>query len=103
MLLTCTLVMAACYAAGAFASLLAVWSGRLALVVGHFAAFAGAVVGIAVSLGILLGDPVPTLTLQLPALFPFARLSLAVDGLSAYFLLVISLVAVAATIYVLVY
>ncbi len=99
MLLTCTLVMATCYAAGAFSSLLAVWSGRLALVVGHFAAFAGAVVGIAVSLGILLGDPVPTLTLQLPTLFPFARLSLAVDGLSAYFLLVISLVAVAATLY----
>jgi len=91
--------MATCYAAGAFASLLAVWSGRLALVVGHIAAFAGAVTGLVVSLGILLGNPVQTLTLQLPDLFPFARLSLVVDGLSAYFLLVISLVAVAATIY----
>jgi len=39
------------------------------------------------------------LTQPLPVLFPFARLSLSVDGLSAYFLLVISLVAVAAAIY----
>ena len=55
--------------------------------------------GLGVSLGVLLGDPGRTLTQPLPALFPFARLSLAVDGLSAYFLLVISLVAVAAAIY----
>src|SRR5258707_1237731 len=71
----------------------------LALGVVHLAALAGAVVGLGVSLGVLLGDPGRTLTQPLPALFPFARLSLSVDGLSAYFLLVISLVAIAAAIY----
>ncbi len=66
---------------------------------GHLAALAGAAAGLGVSLGILLGTPGRTLTRPLPALFPFAKLSLSVDGLSAYFLLVISLVAVAAAIY----
>jgi hydrogenase-4 component B len=92
-------LIAACYGAGAVASLLARWSGRLALGVGHLAALAGAVAGLSVSLSVLLGGPGRTLTQPLPALFPFARLSLSVDGLSAYFLLVISLVAVAAAIY----
>src|SRR6266851_5061958 len=91
--------MAACYGGGALSSLLACWSGRLALGMGHLAALAGAVVGLGVSLGVLLGDPGRTLTQPLPVVFPFARLSLSVDGLSAYFLLVISLVAVAASIY----
>jgi hydrogenase-4 component B len=63
------------------------------------AALAGAVVGLALSIGVLLGGPGRVLTQPLPVLFPFARLSLAVDGLSAYFLLVISLVAIAAAIY----
>ncbi len=80
-------------------SLLARWSGRLAIGVGHLAALAGAAAGLGVSLVILLGGPGRTLTQPLPILFPFARLSLSVDGLSAYFLLVISLVAVAAAIY----
>ena len=93
-------LMAACYGVGALSSLLlARWSGRLALGVGHLSAFAGAVVGLGVSLAVLLGDPGQTLTQPLPVLFPFARLSLSVDGLSAYFLFVISIVAVAATIY----
>ena len=92
-------LIAACYGAGTLSSLLARWSGRLALGVGHLAALAGAAAGLGVSLGILLGTPGRTLTRPLPALFPFARLSLSVDGLSAYFLLVISLVAVAAAIY----
>ena len=99
LLLKGALLMAACYGAGALSSLLAWWSGRLALGVGHLAALAGAVVGLGVSLGVLLGEPGRKLTQSLPVLFPFARLSLAVDGLSAYFLLVISLVAVAAAIY----
>ena len=55
--------------------------------------------GLGVSLGVLLGEPGRTLIQPLPDLFPFARLSLALDGLSAFFLLVISLVAVAAAIY----
>ena len=92
-------LMAVCYAAGALSSLLALRSGRLVLLVGHLAAFAGAVAGLGISLGVLLGGPGRTLTQPLPLLFPFARLSLSVDGLSAYFLFVISIVAVAAAIY----
>ena len=92
-------LMAACYGAGALSSLLARWSGRLALRVGHLAALAGATAGLVVSVGILLGAPGRTLAQPLPALFPFAHLSLSVDGLSAYFLFVISLIAVAAAIY----
>jgi hydrogenase-4 component B len=99
LLVTGVLLMAACYGAGALSSLLARWSGRFVLGVGHAAALVGAVAGLGVSLGVLLGGPGRTLTLPLPVLFPFARLSLSVDGLSAYFLLVISLVAVAAAIY----
>jgi hydrogenase-4 component B len=98
--------MAACYGAGALACLLARWSGRLALGTGHLAALAGALAGLGVSLRVLLGAPLApglrggrTLTQPLPDLFPFARLSLAVDGLSAYFLLVVSFVAVAAALY----
>ena len=93
-------LMAACYGAGALLSLLlARWSGRFALAVGHVAALAGAVAGVGISLDALLGEPGRTRTLPLPALFPFARLSLSVDGLSAYFLFVISFVAVAAAVY----
>ena len=55
--------------------------------------------GVRVSLGVLLGPAGTTLSQPLPDLFPFARLVLSVDGLSAYFLLVISLVAAAAAIY----
>ena len=92
-------LMAACYGAGALSSLLARRSGWLALTVGHATTFAGAVVGIVVSLGVLLGDPNRTLIQPLPILFPFARLSLSIDALSAYFLLVISLITVAASVY----
>jgi hydrogenase-4 component B len=92
-------IIAGCYGAGVLSSVLARWSGRAALVIGHLAALAGAVTGVGVSLGVLLGNPGGTLTVALPAFFPFARLSLAVDGLSAYFLFVTSLVAIAATIY----
>ena len=99
LLLTGALLMAACYVAGALSSLLAWWSGRLALGAGHLAALAGALAGLGVSVGVLLGDPGRTLTQPLPVVFPFARLSLSVDGLSAYFLFVISLVAAAASIY----
>ncbi|MBI2187315.1 MAG: hydrogenase 4 subunit B [Acidobacteria bacterium] len=79
--------------------LLARGSGRLAVGVGHVAACAGALVGLGLSLGVLLGEPGRTIIQPIPVLFPFARLSLSIDGLSAYFLLVISLVAIAAAVY----
>ncbi len=92
-------LMAACYGAGALSFLLARWSGRCALGVGHAAALAGAMAGLGVSLGVLFDDSGRTLIQPLPTLFPFARLSRSVDVLSAYFLLVVSLVAVAAAVY----
>src|ERR1035437_315230 len=78
-------LMAACYGAGALSALLARRSGRLALGAGHLATLAGAMAGLGVSLVVLLGTPGRTLIQPLPILFPFARLSLSVDGLSAYF------------------
>ncbi len=92
-------LIAACYGAGALSSLLARVSGRLALGISHLAALAGAVAGLEVALGVLLGPPGRVATQPLPDLFPFARLALAVDGLSAYFLLVVSVVAIAASVY----
>ncbi len=92
-------LIAACYGAGALSSLAARASGRLALGMGHLAALAGAVAGLVVALGVLLGPPGRVVTQPLPALFPFAHLTLAVDGLSAYFLLVVSVVAIAASVY----
>jgi hydrogenase-4 component B len=89
-------LIAACYGAGALASLLALWSGRWALAAGHLAALAGALTSLGVAVRVLLGDP---LTASLPDLFPFARLSLSIDPLAAWFLLVIAVVAVAAAIY----
>jgi hydrogenase-4 component B len=92
------MLIAACYGMGALSSLLSWWSGRLVISLGHIAALLGAVAGIGLSVGILLG-PDRALVQPLPVLFPFARLWLSIDGLSAYFLLVISVVAVAAAIY----
>ncbi len=92
-------VVAVCYAAGALSSMVAWRSGRLALGVAHGWAFLGGTLGVIVALGVLLAGPDCYLTLPLATLFPFARQSLSVDGLSAYFLLVISVVAMAATIY----
>lgn len=92
-------LMAVCYGLGALSCLLGRWSPRSAIRLGHLASFAGGVAGLRVSIGVLLAGPGATLTHALPALFPFARLSLVVDGLSAFFLLVISLVTLATTLY----
>ncbi len=91
------LIMAGCYALGAVAALGARLSPRLALVAGHLGVLAGAGTGIVVAFGVLMGGSVAPVAL--PGLFPFARLSVALDGLSAFFLLVVSFVAVAAAIY----
>ncbi len=68
-----------------------VWLGHLLIVVaaGIAAVFA---------LNVLAGAA-PPVHVALPRLFPFAAMSLSVDGLSAFFLLVIVLVTVAAAIY----
>ena len=92
-------IMAACFGVGALASLAALRSPRLAIRLGHLGLLAGSVTGLAVALGLLLGGAAGPVRVALPELFPFARLSLSVDGLSAFFLLVVSLVAAAAAIY----
>ncbi|HEY3451773.1 MAG TPA: proton-conducting transporter membrane subunit [Myxococcales bacterium] len=51
------------------------------------------------ALGILTSPSAPTLQIGLPRLFPWAAMSLAVDGLSAFFLLVVAVVTAAAALY----
>jgi hydrogenase-4 component B len=92
-------IMALCFGLGALASLLARLSPRLALRAGHLGVLGGAATGTVVALDVLLGGSNGPLRVLLPRLFPFARLSLAIDGLAAFFLLVVSLVAAAAAIY----
>jgi hydrogenase-4 component B len=71
----------------------------IVLWLGHLLTLAGAVAGAIVALGVLLSGSAPPLHVALPQMFPFAEMSLSVDGLSAFFLLVVSLVAAAAAIY----
>ncbi len=89
----------ACYTAGALACVVTQRWRRVSVALGHLGTLAGAVAGAAVALKVLLGPPAPALSASLPPAFPFVHMSLAVDGLSAFFLLVISLVAAAAAIY----
>ena len=92
-------LMFACYGGGAVACLLARRVQRLSIELGHLGTLAGAAVGAAVAVQVLLVPAASPLGADLPQLFPFVRMSLAVDALSAFFLLVISLVAAAAAIY----
>jgi hydrogenase-4 component B len=71
---------------------------RVVVWLGHLLILGGASAGATVALGVLLGGG-GALQVALPRLFPFAEMSLFVDGLSAFFLLTISLVAAAAAIY----
>ena len=74
-------------------------SSRVALWLGHLLILAFALAGFVFALGSLTQSPATRWSARLPHLFPFAAMSLSVDGLSAFFLLVISLVAAAAAIY----
>jgi hydrogenase-4 component B len=69
-----------------------VWFGHLLILTG---ATAGATIALR-TLGMPEGAP---LQVVLPRLFPFAAMSLSIDGLSAFFLLVVALVSAAAAIY----
>src|SRR5262249_25043190 len=91
-------IMCSGFASGALASLLAVRWPPLAIQLGHLGVLVGALAGGAVAFDALL-DPGPALRIELPAVMPFAELSLRVDSLSALFLLVISLIGAAAAIY----
>src|SRR5512140_3328792 len=89
--------MLALYGGGAVACLLTLRARRLSLELGHLGTLGGALVGAALAVRVLLGGA--PIHVDLPVFFPFVSMSLAVDGLSAFFLLVISLVAAAAAIY----
>src|SRR5438128_11047425 len=71
----------------------------IVLRLGHLLTLVGAVAGAVVALGVLLSGSAPPLHVALPQMFPFAEMSLAVDGLAAFFLLVVSLPAAAPAIY----
>jgi hydrogenase-4 component B len=93
-------LMLGAYAAGAAASLLARRSPRAARALGHLGLLVGAIAGVALATRQLLEAPSgPAMRLHLPVLFPFAELTLALDGLGAFFLLIISVVTVAAAVY----
>ena len=64
---------------------------------GHILALVGALAVAVVALRVLSGSA--PIHVGLPRLFPFAQMSLCIDGLSAFFLLVISLVTVACALY----
>jgi hydrogenase-4 component B len=70
---------------------------RFAVWLGHLFIVAAACAGAVLALRVLGGSP--PLHAALPRLFPFAAMSLSVDGLSAFFLLVIALVGAAAALY----
>jgi hydrogenase-4 component B len=66
---------------------------------GHLSILAGASAAAVVALRLLLGDASAVLEVALPRLFPFAEMTLTVDGLSAFFLLVVALLTGAAALY----
>lgn len=71
---------------------------RVTVWLGHLVVVAAAIGAAVFALGVLDGST-PPVHVALPRLFPFAELSLAVDGLSAFFLVVIALVTAAAALY----
>ncbi len=73
-------------------------SVRVAIWLGHLLVLVGALAGAVFALNVLL-SPALSVYVALPRLFPFAEMSLHVDGLSAYFVLIISLVTAAAAVY----
>jgi hydrogenase-4 component B len=72
---------------------------RVVVWLGHLFILGGALVGAAMALGVLVGKSAPPPHLALPRFFPFAEMSLSMDGLSAFFLLVVALVTAAAALY----
>jgi hydrogenase-4 component B len=72
---------------------------RVLIWLGHLLILAGATAGATIALHVLSAKDAPPLYVALPQLFPFAAMSLTMDGLSAFFLLVVALVTAAAAIY----
>ncbi len=93
-------IMLGAYGAGAAVSILGSRWGNATRVLGHVALLIGALAGLALAIQRLTGGALQTaIHVELPHLFPFANLVLTLDGLSAFFLLVVSIVTIAAAIY----
>jgi hydrogenase-4 component B len=87
--------------AGAFASLVFRNDDRMANWCGNFFAILGAIAGLAFSLSALIS--VSTFSVSIATSLPLLSLSFKVDALSAFFIFVISLIALLASIYALGY
>src|ERR1017187_7592066 len=72
---------------------------RVLVWLGHLSILAGAAAAATMALHVLAAKDGLPLEVALPQLFPFAEMSLSVDGLSAFFLLVVALITAAAAIY----
>ncbi|HTM20261.1 MAG TPA: proton-conducting transporter membrane subunit [Kofleriaceae bacterium] len=91
--------MAGGFGLGVAAALVAGLSPRLAIWLGHLGICIGGAAGAVVAVGVLTDRSTGGLVVDLADVLPYAQLSLTIDPLSAFFLLVVSLVAVAAAIY----
>jgi hypothetical protein len=72
---------------------------RVLVWLGHLLILAGATAAATIAWQVLAAKDGLPLQVALPRLFPFAEMSLSVDGLSAFFLLVVALIAAAVAIY----
>jgi len=89
-----------CFGAGTVGALAALASPRVGRVVAHLAALAGAGCLLALGIGGVLGG---TFRVTLPQILPLGGLDLGIDRLSAFFVLVIAVSALPASLYALAY
>ncbi|HPS20944.1 MAG TPA: proton-conducting transporter membrane subunit [Candidatus Omnitrophota bacterium] len=94
-------IMLGTYCAGAAVSLLGDRWANVTRVLGHACLLIGALSGVALAIPCMTAGVARTAALHvaLPQYFPFANMVIALDGLSAFFLMVVSIVAIAAAIY----
>jgi hydrogenase-4 component B len=96
LMLNLLLVTLACFSAGAVGALVAARAENAARVIGHGFALLGALGAFAFALAGLAGG---TLQLNIPDLLPIGGVALGVDRLSAFFVLVIAVGAIPASLY----
>jgi hydrogenase-4 component B len=93
-------IMLGAYCAGALVSLLGSRWTQTTRTLGHACLLIGALAGVTLSIEYMTSN-VPRIVqhINLPPFFPFANLVIVLDGLSAFFLLVVSAITIAAAIY----
>ena len=90
----------ACFGAGAAGAVLTARWSRISRLVGHVCALFGAIGALALGVAGLAGG---TLGVMIPALLPVGGLSLGMDRLSAFFVLVIAVAAIPSALYAIAY